>query len=255
MNSAILTPLSLILSTTFAQFLGITLNSNSLVTVNNWQKTSNYLLGLSAYSGLDVLYNNEANMDLYNGQYGINSIGYGGGMSDVLPESQSEAISCCNTASGLESYFASGTTACDRFRTIWNQRIYGSEHYIESTTFESFLYLYDHCRDGKYPTRNHCENAPNAQQGTPTNDGWWQQLMIGFIGCALEVDPDIQHAHIWNEPGTVYWVQDGDYYSQFYFDTVKAIKAKYPQMKMGGPVLWGPPVTGRMYMYIYIYTI
>lgn len=247
MDSATLTSLSFIISTTLSQsFLGITLNSNSLVTVNDWQKTSNYLLGLSAYGGLDVLYKNEVNMELYNEQYGINSIGYGGGMSGILPESQSEAISCCNTASGLKSYIESGTAACDRFKTTWQQKIYGSDYYLESTTFESFLYLYDHCRTGEYPTLNHCQGAVSNQQGTPYNDGWWQQLMIGYIGCALEIDPDIQHAHIWNEPGTKYWTADAEYYTQFYFDTVKAIKAVYPQMKLAGPVLWGPPVTGRM---------
>lgn len=45
--------------------------------------------------------------------------------------------------------------------------------------------------------------------GTPKSSGdwegfrWWSALVEGYLGLALEADPDIDTVHLWNEPDSV----------------------------------------------------
>jgi len=60
----------------------------------------------------------------------------------------------------------------------------------------------------------------------------------------LEKDPDLKYFHIWNEPNAQFKEddKDGDYYVDFYFTVASAIKAKFPDIELAGPVTWCPPI-------------
>ena len=79
--------------------------------------------------------------------------------------------------------------------------------------------------------------------------------MVGFVKCVLELDPDMQYFHIWNEPNAQFPDdgEDGDYYVDFYFTVAKAIKADFPDISLSGPVTWDPPIYGSM-LCVYIFT-
>ena len=75
-------------------------NSNPSCPIYN--TSSNYLLGLTAYSGQSLLGNNEDLIQLQNNDF-INVIGFGNWLDAVFPSITSEANECCNTTSGLKN--------------------------------------------------------------------------------------------------------------------------------------------------------
>lgn len=88
----------------------------------------------------------------------------------------------------------------------------------------------------------------------PTDYDAWAQVCLGIIrhyndGWASGFQHDIQYWEIWNEPEnrpSCWTGSDEDYY-RLYATTAKAIKAKYPKLKVGGPAVGatGEFVDGR----------
>eukprot|EP00486_Rosalina_sp_Unknown_P009126 CAMPEP_0201578800 /NCGR_PEP_ID=MMETSP0190_2-20130828/25860_1 /ASSEMBLY_ACC=CAM_ASM_000263 /TAXON_ID=37353 /ORGANISM="Rosalina sp." /LENGTH=849 /DNA_ID=CAMNT_0048012381 /DNA_START=47 /DNA_END=2596 /DNA_ORIENTATION=- len=232
--------LSLIVSS-ITNGIEIKISSDSLKEINNWDKTEPYLLGVFGTWGGN-LWGNEDYQKQISEEWGVKMMGFNTNLGrGILPPTKSDAISCCGTTAGLKE-FVQSSGACDNFakNPLWAQEVFADEAQIDA-----YLYAHDSCNPGQEPTVSHCVGADNHGWGVPDNsDGWWNWMILGNIKCALERNPDQKYWHIWNEPNAVFAGQGatGEDYAQFYFEVAKAVKAKYPDIELAGPVTWCPPL-------------
>eukprot|EP01084_Bolivina_argentea_P136189 239865_1 len=236
----------------YAISVQLNISSNTIVSINNYNKSSSYLLGLSAYAGIGPLTNNSLLSQL-NKQLGVNVIGYGEQLDGILPTNKQQAVECCNTTNGLKKYIVDGS-ACAAFKKTYDPSIWNSNYYKQETSITTFIYLKDSCQSGYYPEDYHCF-GPDTGGGTPNNaDGWWTELMVGFVNCSLQLNPKLQYFHIWNEPNAHFWKykKNGTYYAEFYYNVTKAIKEYYPNTLISGPVTWCPPISGNTWEDYYV---
>ena len=149
----ILLAISVIISAVFAA-VELNISSNTLVTINGYDRTSNYLLGITAYAGIGPLTNDSYLKEL-NVNLGVNVIGYGQQLNGILPTNQQDAVKCCNTVNGLKNYIQDGQ-ACQQFKNTYDPKIWNSNYYKQDTSITSFIYLKDSCQTGYEPEDNHC---------------------------------------------------------------------------------------------------
>ena len=144
-----------ILSSLITTAISVQLNisSNTLISVNNYTQTSNYLLGLSAY-GATPLSNNSYLKEL-NSNLSVNVIGFGEQLNGILPTNQAEGVKCCNTTQGLREYIQNGS-ACINYAKSYDPQKWNSDFYKQDTTITTFIYLKDSCQNDYYPEDYHC---------------------------------------------------------------------------------------------------
>lgn len=90
------------------------------------------------------------------------------------------------------------------------------------------------------------------QEGTvnPSDFDKWAQLCAAYVGLWKRFDPDFNLVQIWNEPNAT-WFKDprandrGTSAADLHIDMANkvaaAIKARFPEVQVGGPVLCWPP--------------
>ena len=91
------------------------------------------------------------------------------------------------------------------------------------------------------------EHTPRKYRVHPPSDpGKWAAICVGVIrhyndGWAHGFHHNIRHWEIWNEPDVrpAMWTGTDEQYFQLYEVTAKAIKARFPDVKVGGPALGG----------------
>ena len=266
-----LSVLSLLFASLSKAQVEIKISSDSLKSINEWDKTEPYLLGVFSTWGSSTLKGEDFQTEI-NEEYGTNMIAYNTNMgAGILPKDDDEAVSCCSTTADLKSYVLDllNNDCSDDDGTRFKWAIWNGDHYKEDTTIDTYLYGHDVCHSGDYPTVGHCVEALDSKGwGVPDNDdSWWNWMFIGNIGCALKRNPDLKYWHIWNvcriflsfyiskslhcfalsynqEPNAVFSEadRDGDDYATFYFQVAKAIKNKYPNIDLAGPVTWCIPL-------------
>ena len=90
-----------------------TTTRSSVLTDTTYDTTSNYLLGLSAYGGLNNFGSGQTYAQLQR-QDNIEVIGFGSYLSSVMPSDNSQRDSCCSTPDGLKELINSGE-ACSNY--------------------------------------------------------------------------------------------------------------------------------------------
>jgi len=207
-------------------------------------------MGLHSRYGWSHIYRQYENQKQLKEQYGVNILAYNQNVGNgILPDDHDEATKCCNTKSGLTKWIWDGKNrACTQFNKGGYLKIYTDPKF----EMEIFTYLHEECTKQNYPEFYHCVGEDlNHGWGVPKNgDGWWNQMLLGFVKCAMEAKPDRKWFHIWNEPDSNWhrygFGKDGDDYALFYYQTAKAIKdtlsKKYPNIKLSGPVTWQSPL-------------
>lgn len=127
--------------------------SNTLVSINGYNKTSKYLLGSTAYSVTPL--HNDSYLTELNKNLGVNVIGFGEDLGGILPFNQTESIKCCNTTEGLKQYIESGQ-ACAKYKNSYDPKIWNSNYFKQNTSITTFIYLKDNCQSNYYPQDYHC---------------------------------------------------------------------------------------------------
>ena len=133
--------------------VNINVKSSTLVSINNYNTTSKYLLGLSAYGSSPL--SNDTFLKELNGNLGVNVVGYGEQLNGILPRDQAQGIQCCNTTQGLTNYIQSGE-ACTNYKTTFDPNIWNNPYYKQDTSITTFIYLKDSCQSNYYPEDYHC---------------------------------------------------------------------------------------------------
>ena len=90
------------------------------------------------------------------------------------------------------------------------------------------------------------------QEGTrhPSDFDKWAQMCAAYIGLWKRADPQLRLVQIWNEPNST-WFRDprhkprgitsAELHIEMANKVARAIKARYPGLQIGGPVLCWPP--------------
>ena len=132
----------------------LNISSDSLVSINDYDTTSTYLLGLSAYAGVGPL-TNDSFLKQLNTELGVNVVGFGEQLNGILPTNQQQAEQCCNTVSGLTKWINDGS-ACNTYKNTYDPKVWNTNFWKSDTSITTFLYLIDSCNAGYYPELNHC---------------------------------------------------------------------------------------------------
>ena len=222
--------------------LDVNISSLTLISKNGYDTTSNYLLNLAAYSNVKPL-SNESLLNYYHLTLGVNGFGFGQHLDGILPTNNNEGIQCCNTTNELKEWINSGN-ACKTFNETYPPKYIWNTNYYKSH-LTSFYFLNENCNTQSLPSKYHClYNETNGGLGVPiNNDGWWTQLMIGFVNCTMQFNNNNindEFYHIWNEPNAGWWRYglNGNDYKLFYEQVTNGIKKYYPNVKVSGPVTW-----------------
>jgi hypothetical protein len=77
----------------------------------------------------------------------------------------------------------------------------------------------------------------------PLNNEEYAALVVGYIGLLREFDPQLRYVHLGNEPNAYYFksAKYGKEYGETFVAVARALKAKFPDIQIGGPVLLWPP--------------
>ena len=91
-----------------------------------------------------------------------------------------------------------------------------------------------------------------TQEGTrhPSDFDQWAAYCAGYVGLWKRFDPDLRLVQIWNEPNAT-WYEDPrirknettatDLHIQMALKVAGAVKERFPEVQLGGPVLCWPP--------------
>ena len=68
---------------------------------------------------------------------------------------------------------------------------------------------------------------------------------MGSFRTLRSLDPNLQYVHIWNEPNAHFYhdKKNGSWYAEMYTEVATALKAEFPDVKLGGPVTFCPPLS------------
>eukprot|EP00494_Astrolonche_serrata_P002081 UN02087 len=156
-------------------------------------------------------------------------------------------MACCNEVEDLKTYIQTAE-ACSRLK--------GRDDFVtmmQDTEFSKFIYLRNLGTTG--PELSHCVDQ-NADAHIPENsDNWWSYLMLGYVNCTLQINPNINKYHISNEPNTKYYRikgYDGSYYANFFYNVSTLIRSHFPKLLFSGPVTNTPPSAKTLWKKWYI---
>lgn len=153
MQSSVL-PLLLTVLTSADIILNI--SSDSIVSLNGHNTTSQYLMGLTYHGSGEAQFHNDSLLKQMNEQFGVNVIGSGQSLMGLLPTNQQEAIKCCNTTQELREWINSGE-ACNTLKQTEYQQVFHSDFYRDETTMITFNYLNGvPCNNNSLPEFYHC---------------------------------------------------------------------------------------------------
>ena len=100
-----------------------------------------------------------------------------------------------------------------------------------------FMYAY-----GPEPGTSGCKEGDCAER--------WIYVSTRCIGMWLKAYPEFQYAHLWGEAAARWFRYDcGGHpcgpadYAAFFKRWARAVHERYPQLQLGGPVMWGHPTT------------
>lgn len=86
--------------------------------------------------------------------------------------------------------------------------------------------------------------------GNPSDFDRWAQMCVGYLGLWRKADPALRRVQIWNEPNATWWqdprAQAGKptavgLHVEMANKVARALKARFPDVLVGGPVLCWPP--------------
>jgi hypothetical protein len=91
-----------------------------------------------------------------------------------------------------------------------------------------------------------------TQQGTghPSDFARWAEYCAGYVGLWKQLDPHLRLVQIWNEPNASWYndprcaaraITDAELHLEMANRVSAAIKARFPDLLVGGPVLCWPP--------------
>ena len=134
----------------------INISSNSILSINGYNKTSPYLMGLTYHGSGEAQFHNDSLLKQMNTQFGVNVIGSGQSLMGLLPTNQQQAIKCCNTTSELKEWIESGE-ACNTLKQTEYQQVWHSDFYRQQTSMITFNYLNGvPCNNNSLPEFYHC---------------------------------------------------------------------------------------------------
>lgn len=190
--------------------------------VNGYSDIESQMFGVTAYQGaswFDPLQGGATGTKLVQG--GIESVGFPGILGWVMPPGGTKLSA---DDQGVRKLFFDYRLT-DRYvygRILPATRAMGAEPWI---------YLL-----GGPP-------GTTDEAGVPTDLESWTNAAVAYTGMCLEADPKFTYMHLLNEPNS-HWFRtkhSGTDYANVFLHVAGAIKAKYPQIRIGGPVLCWPP--------------
>ncbi len=191
--------------------------------VNGYSAIEPQMFGVTAYQGgswFDPLQGGTTGTDLVR-KWGIESVGFPGILGWVMPAG-SKKLSADDQ--GVRKLFFDYQYT-DRY-------VYGRIlPAIRAAGAEPWIYLL-----GGPP-------GSMDEAGVPTDLDSWTDAAVEYTGLCLDADPKLTYMHLLNEPNA-HWFRtkhSGTDYANVFLHVAGKIKAKYPQIRIGGPVLCWPP--------------
>jgi len=203
--------------------------------VNGVSKHSSQLQGITAYVGTTD-FGLPATQQLAR-ELGITSIGIPAPMSSFAKPGLS--------TSQLRSWFAPGADGSDSKAVKHLQSWYPA--YVKLIAGKGVAkagavpWTYLKMGDGKPCTGTAAAGHCFPNEGTPKPDAsgswaWWCELFVGSFKLMRSLDPSLKYVHIWNEPNAHFYhdKKNGTWYAEMYSQVAKALKAEFPDIKLGG---------------------
>lgn len=208
--------------------VAVTVDARTILSVNGYRHLQSQLFGLTAYEGSPMVGKTPARADALK-KWGIESLGMPGVFGWVLPRDVESM-----DANALDTWFA------DPKGAPWMFNAYpGSDRYvygkllpnIRAAGTEPWMYLL-----GGVP-------GHKTKHNVPTDNELLAKLAVHYVSLVREADPEFTYVHLFNEPNAS-WFRDGKgegAYTEAFTAVATALKAEFPKLKIGGPVLCWPP--------------
>ena len=192
------------------------------------------IFGLTAYEGApDFDTMGKAPGIEFCKEYGIESVGFPGIMAWSMPSGWWSKL----TRKQIADWFDSGKAA-NEFRNHGDytaRYVYGRIlPALRGIGVRSFMYVY-----GPQPPFTDCKEGDDGAAR-------WIYVSTRWIGLCLEADPDLKYFHLYGEPNARWFKRNvgSNEYVEFFSPWAKAVKATYPDVKLGGPVTYNSPTAG-----------
>ncbi len=201
------------------------------VSINGYERIEPEVFSLTAYEGAPDF----DTRSKYNGldfcrEYGIEGIGFPANMGWVFDGDYWKKMSIAQ----IDEWFDKGH-AREYFR---NHPAFTARYVLgnilpnlRKVGTRGFIYLY-----GPEPPAIGCDTGDCEQK--------WIHISNRYLKLCVEADPKLEYVHLFGEANARWFRRNAgskDYYT-FFNKWAAETHKRYPKLKLGGPVTWGPPV-------------
>ena len=201
------------------------------VSINGYERIEPEVFSLTAYEGApDFDTRSKFNGLDFCREYGIEGIGFPANMAWVFDGDYWKKM----TIAQIDKWFDEGH-AKKFFRShpaFTSRYVLGNIlPNLRKVGTRGFIYLY-----GPEPPAIGCDTGDCEQK--------WIHLSNRYLKLCVEADPQLEYVHLFGEANARWFRQNAgskEYYT-FFNKWAKQTRKRFPRLKLGGPVTWGPPV-------------